>query len=195
VVPPLLNGRIYWEINSEQMKLRLSIVFAVFFFGMNSCGMKQQYELYQAVEKGQRLEEVNEIDLATFISKWMTKDKDERGLTVSEIHSNSDFSFFQFRGDSIYKVKQSLLSTVDYKAIDGDSIRHQFSKTIIPTTDHIKCEGGGSYNSEYTYSTDLEKKEITIVLHYIIRCEFIKKLDKTYKAVYSYEKKTLTPIP
>lgn len=177
------------------MKLKSTFLLMLLFFGMFSCGMKQQYELYQAVEKGQRLEEVQEIDLATFITKWMTKREDERGPTIYELHANSDFAFFQFRGDSIYKVKQSLLSTVDYKAINGDSIRRQFSNTIIPKADKIKCDGGGSYNPEYTYSSDLEKKEITIILHYVIRCEFIKKLDKTYKAVYAYEKKTLTPIP
>lgn len=177
------------------MKLQSTFLLMLLFFGMYSCGTKQQYELYQAVEKGQRLEEVQEIDLATFISKWITKDSDERGPTIYELHANSDFVFFQFRGDSIYKVKQSLLSTVDYKAIDGRSIRDQFSNTIIPKADNIKCEGGGNYSPEYTYSTDLEKKEITIILHYVIRCEFIKKLDKTYKAVYAYEKKTLTSIP
>lgn len=177
------------------MKLQSTFLLMLLFFGMFSCGTKQLYELYQAVEKGQRLEEVNEIDLATFINKWITKREDERGPTIYELHANSDFAFFQFRGDSIYKIKQSLLSSVDYKAIHGDSIRRQFSNTIIPKADEIKCDGGGSYNGKYTYSTDLEKKEITIVLHYVIRCEFIKKLDKTYKAVYAYEKKTLTPIP
>lgn len=177
------------------MKLQSTFLLLLLFLGMFSCRTKQHYELYQAVEKGQRLEEVNEIDLTTFISKWITKRDDERGPTIYELHANSDFAFFQFRGDSIYKVKQSLLSTVDYKSINGDSIRHQFSKTIIPKADHIKCEGGGNYSPEYTYSTDLEKKEITIVLQYVIRCEFIKKLDKTYKAVYAYEKNTLTPFP
>lgn len=164
-------------------------------FVLNSCGMKQQYELYQAVEKGTRLDEVHEIDLAAFLSKWITKRTDERGVSIYEIYSNSAFVFFSFRGDSIYKIKQDLLSTLDYKAIDGPVIRNQFFDEMVPESDRINCEGSGSYNPKFTYSVDLEKKEITIILHNVIRCEFIKKLDKTYKAVYSYETKKMTPIP
>jgi hypothetical protein len=152
-----------------------------------SCGSTKTSISYREVEKGNELDKIPEVSFDTFLTRWIQKTNDERGVSVRQVYKDSTYTYFWARGNNYYKVQNGRLAKVDYTSIDGDSIRAIFYQEIIPAGDKKKGDGCGTASIDVDYEYDFIEQENALMIkcHYKVKCELIRVVNKDYTAKYT----------
>lgn len=148
--------------------------------------------VYSEVQKGNQLDKIPEIKLDSFLRIWIQKTEDERGLSVRQLYKDSVFSYFWARWKSYYKIQNKILLKVDYKSINGDSVRALFYDHIIPTADKKKQEQCSTALIDFDFKYDFLEQYNTILIqcHYKVKCELlITVVSRDYVAKYDIKSK------
>ena len=113
------------------------------------------------------------------------------------LFKDSVFTYFGLLHDKtriFCKIQNDSLAKVDYKSIDGDSIRRKFYNEIIPKEARDKsneCKTSGTVGCRFTYRYIESENAMEIIGHYKVTCEFIPKVNKYYSAKYDIKTKIL----
>lgn len=145
------------------------------------------------------ISKAKEISLDTFMIHWMerTVDLPNPNPSFNQVHKDSVFTYFVRRpgnARNYYKISNLSLARVDYRSINGDSIRRQFYDEIIPEKDRIKlslkeCRSSGSTSFHYQYKFIENEAAVEIYCKCRASCDFIVKLKETYAAKYDLRNK------
>lgn len=163
---------------------------------LSSCGSTRNTVNFSKVRQGEQLEKASEISVEEFLEIWMNNHYPIKiDINCHELYKGEDFTYFGINEMKIlnlvphlFKVNNDSLKIMlgNYTNIDGQLIRQEFWERIVPKTDldarkNSECSSGTS-SPNYTY--ELIDHKIRIRLHWIIKCDGRKILDKNYSGHY-----------
>lgn len=182
-----------------KIKLRnLLILFVILCF--YSCKSSKEWISYDKVKEGQQLEKAQEITVNDFFQMWMlNKYPTKVDINCHELFKDERYTYFGKTKlkvldvyPNLYKVQNDLLDSLfeNYKKIDGQEIKREFWDLYIPQSDkdiwmNSKCT---SSTSNPKYICELQKDKIFIKLHWKVKCDGRKILDKSYVGYYDMNK-------
>lgn len=129
---------------------------------------------------------------------WINNyDIEPHRLGFSEFHRDSTFTYFKDPKHS-FRVLNTELNKIDYKAIDGSALKEKLYDEILPMKDKIdieviKCEIGGRKGFDDFKCTFIEiEQALSFHFTYFVKCDFFYKFKKSYSAKYNINIKELT---
>jgi len=186
----------------KNRSITLFLMFALAITLILGCSSLKRTFTFAEIKKGNHLDKAQEINLDTFMIYWIEKTVElpNTGSTFSEIYKDSTFTYFYKRPlklQKLYKIENRALELVDYKSINGDSIREKFYDQIIPAEDKLKetfnkCTTF-SVSTDFKYKFHKTENAIEISCRYKINCELLAQLmNKNYAAKYDISKDVFT---
>ena len=171
----------------------LVILTLVLFTG---CGTTKNTVNFSEVRKGEQLDLANEITVEQFLQIWINNSHPVKvDINCKELHKDEKFTYFGKNNLKLLSLEAHLfkvnndsleLKLGNYSKIDGQIIRQEFWEKIIPKEDldiwkNSECTSSSSRPS-YTY--ELKDYKIKIGLHWRIKCDGRKILEKDYLSYY-----------
>ena len=178
----------------EVTKYAFLICFVIYWIG---CASGKSKIVYSQVESGNQLEQVPEIQLDTFLTIWMHKTEDEKGVSVRQLYKDSTYTYFWARGEKYFKVGDNNLSKLDYQSINGDLILNAFYNEVIPAEHKGKERQCSTALVDFDWAFGFIESENSIIIkcHYKVKCEFlIGVINKDYVAKYDLGSKEIMKL-
>jgi hypothetical protein len=181
----------------DRLKYLTAIIIIVGLLG--ACSGQKKYLDFGQVKNGNYLDRAKEVKLDTFVTVWLENTYPFKvDMNLNELYSDTLFTYFgkqTFKNQDLIKIKNSELRKIDYKSLNGDSIRTRFYYEIIPTEDRKKSDGKNctstSIKIDYEYKLIESENIIEVRCHYKVTCEFMIRLVKAdYFAKYDLRNRT-----
>jgi hypothetical protein len=133
------------------------------------------------VKNGNYLERAKEIKLDTFVTVWLENTPFKVDMNLNELYSDTLFTYFgkqTFKSQDLIKIKSNELRKIDYKLLNGDSIRTSFYNEINFNRGERKKGDGKNCTStsikiDYEYKLIESENIIEVRSHYKLTCEFM----------------------
>ena len=187
-------------MNSKNMNLNMTIrnflILILSLFLLSGCGTTKNTVNFTKVRKGEQLDRANEITVEQFLRIWINNSYPVKiDINCHELYKDERFTYFGKNNlkllslePHLFKVRNDSLNLQlgNYNKIDGQIIRQEFWEKIVPKADintwkNIECT---SSSSRPTYTYELKDHKIRIGLHWRIRCDGRKILEKDYNGYY-----------
>jgi hypothetical protein len=166
---------------------------------LGACYGQKQYLDFGQVRNGNYLDKAKEVQLDTFVSVWLENTHPFKvDMNLNELYRDTSFTYFgkqTFKNQELIKIKSDELKRLDYKSLNGDSIRKKFYNEVIPTEDKNKSEKKNctttTINIDFKYKFIESENVIEVRCHYKVTCEFMIRLVKAdYFAKYDLRNRT-----
>jgi hypothetical protein len=185
---------------SRQSITRLTLTIAVC-VQLIACGGSKKYIDLGQVRNGSHLDKAKEIELDTFLTVWLENTHPFKvDMNLNELYKDSSFTYFgkqTFKYQELLKIENEILKKVDYKSLNGDSIKTMFYEEIIPQEDRNKSNSKKcswlSIKIDFNYKFIESENIIEISCRYKVVCEsMVTLVKKDYHAKYDIGNRTLT---
>lgn len=180
-----------------------NIVFLIIIaFSLLRCGTTKDFIDFKEIKQGNLLDKANEIELGYFLIVWIENTRQPKvDFNLNELYKDSTFTYFgkqTFKYQNFYKIRNDYLIKVDYKSINGNSIRMKFIDEVIPQEDKKKVSSksknctGTFISYDFNYRFIENDDQIEVLCHWKVKCEFLFNLiNKEYRANYNITKSKL----
>jgi hypothetical protein len=148
-----------------------------------SCGTTKETVDFAKVRNGEQLKKVNELTVEQFLQLWIKYPYPVQiDNKYNELYKDENFTYFGKANLEILRHEPNLfkvnndslkLKLGNYKKIDGNDIRKEFWKQIVPKTDidtwkNAECK---SMHSTVFYNYELVGYKISIELIWTAKCD------------------------
>jgi hypothetical protein len=176
--------RVTIKFDRDRVKYWTAIIIITGLLG--ACSGQKKYVDFGQVRNGNYLDKAKEVKLDTFVTVWLENTYPFKvDMNLNELYCDTLFTYFgkqTFKSQDLFKIKNSELRRIDYKSLNGDSIRTNFYNEIIPTKDREKGDGKNctttSIKIDYEYKLIESDNLIEVRCHYKVTCEFMIRLVK-----------------
>ena len=163
---------------------------------LSACGTTNNTVNFVKVRNGKQLDKASEISVGQFLEIWVNNFYSSKiDMNCHELYKDKKFTYFGKNTHKALSLKPHLfkvnsdslkLKLRNYTSIDGQIIRQEFWEQIVPKLDvdirkNSECS---SSTSRPTYTYKLIDHKIKIGLHWIVKCDGRKILEKDYHGYY-----------